>query len=143
MLFITQRKLDARIHFATQSSLSQNKFCTLSFLEAGMHHLEARFDFALCRDQLAAQGIATMKPFSDFDFLKQAFTEGDRWSVRRARAQRLLDQGLIAREQFDKFIVEGAIGSHLETLQRKGGFKGFNQQSVSAIIAAVDPRKQP
>jgi hypothetical protein len=26
-------------------------------------------------------------------------------------------------------------------LQRKGGFKGFNQKSVSAIIAATDPRK--
>jgi hypothetical protein len=113
-----------------------------SFLEAGMHHLEARFDHALCRDQLATLGINTMKPFSDFEFLKQAFTEGERWQVRRGRAQRLLDQKLIDQAQFDKFTSEGAIGSHLENLQRKGGFKGFNQQSVSAIIAAVDPRKQ-
>jgi hypothetical protein len=113
-----------------------------SFLEAGMHHLEARFDHALCRDQLATLGINTMKPFSDFEFLKQAFTEGERWQVRRERAQRLLDQKLIDQAQFDKFTTEGAIGSHLENLQRKGGFKGFNQQSVSAIIAAVDPRKQ-
>ncbi|HAF03215.1 MAG TPA: hypothetical protein DIT76_05750 [Spartobacteria bacterium] len=36
----------------------------------------------------------------------------------------------------------GAIGSHLENLQRKGGFKGFNQKSVSVIISATDPRKQ-
>jgi hypothetical protein len=111
-----------------------------SFLDAGMHHLEARFDHALCRDQLATLGVATMKPFSNFDFLKQAFTEGERWQVDRGRAQRLLDQGLISAEQFQKFITEGAIGSHLENLQRKGGFKGFNQQSVSAIIEAVDPR---
>ncbi|HEY2574533.1 MAG TPA: hypothetical protein VGH65_10695, partial [Verrucomicrobiaceae bacterium] len=41
-----------------------------SFLDAGMHHLEARFDHALCRDQLSGLGINTMKPFSDFDFLK-------------------------------------------------------------------------
>jgi hypothetical protein len=27
-------------------------------------------------------------------------------------------------------------------LQRKGGFKGFNQKSVSVIIEATDPRKQ-
>ena len=35
-----------------------------------------------------------------------------------------------------------AIGSHLENLQRKGGFKGFNQHAVSLIIAKADPRKQ-
>ena len=50
-----------------------------SFLQAGMHHLEARFDFSLLRDQLAAEGVNTMKPFSDFVFLKQAFTEAERW----------------------------------------------------------------
>ena len=35
------------------------------------------------------------------------------------------------------------VGSHLENLERKGGFKGFNQKAVSAIIAATDPRLQP
>jgi len=40
-----------------------------------------------------------------------------------------------------KFFTEGAIGSHLENLERKQGFKGFNQDSVSAIIKATDPRK--
>jgi hypothetical protein len=62
--------------------------------------------------------------------------------VRRERAEKLLRGGLITQEQFEKFVAEGAIGSHLETLQRRGGFKGFNQKSVSAIIAATDPRKQ-
>ncbi|MBI3876863.1 MAG: hypothetical protein HY300_13085 [Verrucomicrobia bacterium] len=113
-----------------------------SFLDAGMHHLEARFDHALLRDQLAKEGVETMKPFSDFAFLKQAFTEGERWPVRRERAERLLQQGLISGDQFQKFVTEGAIGSHLENLQRKGGFKGFNQTSVSVIISATDPRKQ-
>jgi hypothetical protein len=37
-------------------------------------------------------------------------------------------------------FAQGAIGSHLENLQRKGGFKGFNQKSVSVIIQATDPR---
>ena len=46
-----------------------------SFLEAGMHHLEARFDLNLLRDQLKRCGINTMKPFSDFEFFCQAFTE--------------------------------------------------------------------
>src|ERR1051326_1196529 len=112
-----------------------------SFLEAGMHHLEARFDFNLLRDQLKDCGINTMKPFSDFEFLRQAFTEGERWPVRRERAERLFSSGLITKEQMQKFMAEGAIGSHLENLQRHGGFKGFNQKSVSVVIAATDPRK--
>jgi hypothetical protein len=114
-----------------------------SFLQAGMHHLEARFDFARLRDQLAQQGVNTMKPFSDFEFLRQAFTEGERWPVRPERVARLRASGLISAEQAEQFRRDGAIGSHLENLQRKGGFKGFNQKSVSAIIAATDPRKQP
>ncbi len=112
-----------------------------SFLEAGMHHLEARFDFAFVREQLKNHRINGMAPFSDFEFLKQAFTEGERWPVRRERAEKLLRAGLISKEQFERFSTEGAIGSHLETLERRGGFKGFNQKSVSAIIAATDPRK--
>jgi hypothetical protein len=105
-----------------------------------MHHLEARFEFEPLRDQLADQGISTMKPFSDFTFLKQAFTEGERWSVEPRRIQDLLDRALITPEQADTFRRTGAIGSHLENLQRKGGFKGFNQKSVSVIIEATDPR---
>jgi hypothetical protein len=112
-----------------------------SFLQAGMHHLEARFDFALLRDQLAGEGVNTMKPFSDFEFLRQAFTEGERWGVRPARVAQLRDAGLITAPQAEGFIRDGAIGSHLENLQRKGGFKGFNQKSVSVIISATDPRK--
>jgi hypothetical protein len=112
-----------------------------SFLSAGMHHLEARFDYELLRDQLKAQGINTMNPFSDFEFLRQAFTEGERWPVSRVRAERLFAAQLITSEQFEKFIREGALGSHLENLQRHGGFKGFNQKSVSAVISATDPRK--
>ncbi|HXG48774.1 MAG TPA: hypothetical protein VNO52_14205, partial [Methylomirabilota bacterium] len=114
-----------------------------SFVQAGMHHLECRFDFQLLRDQLAAVNVGTMKPFSDFPFLRQAFTEGERWPVRRERAEALRRRGLITPEQCDQFVAEGAIGSHLENLQRKGGFKGFNQKSVSVIIAATDPRAQP
>ena len=52
-----------------------------SFLQAGMHHLECQFDFDAARDQLAAAGIETMAPFTDFPFLKQAFTQGEMWPV--------------------------------------------------------------
>ncbi len=114
-----------------------------SFLEAGMHHLEAQFDFDRLRDDLQSEAsIETMKPFSNFPFLRQAFTRGEQWRVARDRADRLLAQGAIDAEQHSKFLAEGAIGSHLENLQRTEGYKGFNQQAVSAIIAATDPRLQ-
>jgi hypothetical protein len=113
-----------------------------SLLQAGMHHLEARFDFAALRTQLEQHGIKTMRPFSDFPFLKQAFTEGERWKVRADRLEKLRAAGLITAEQSASFLKDGAIGSHLENLERKGGFKGFNQKSVSVIIAATDPRVQ-
>jgi hypothetical protein len=112
-----------------------------SFLQAGMHHLEARFNHPLLKEQLAAEGIVTMKPFSDFPFLKQAFTEGERWTPNPSRVEELRKKGLITNAQAQGFLKDGAIGSHLENLERKGGFKGFNQKAVSAIIAAVDPRK--
>jgi hypothetical protein len=112
-----------------------------SLLEAGMHHLEARFDFDFLRAQFKESGVNTMNPFSDFPFLRQAFTEGEHWPVRRERVERLLSDGLITRQQGERFIREGALGSHLENLQRHGGFKGFNQKSVSTVIAATDPRK--
>jgi hypothetical protein len=112
-----------------------------SFLEAGMHHLEARFDFELLREQLRSCGVKTMAPFSDFNFLKQAFTEGERWPVCGERAAGLLGRGQITEEQFGQFMKEGALGSHLENLQRHGGFKGFNQKSVSVVISATDPRR--
>jgi hypothetical protein len=142
---------ETQIDFSTQRLPAAPKlgtvglWCALhgdSFLQAGMHHLEARFDFERLRDQLAREGVNTMKPFSDFEFLRQAFTEGERWPVRPARIQALLERGLISPAQAEGFRREGAIGSHLENLQRKGGFKGFNQKSVSVIISATDPRKQ-
>lgn len=112
-----------------------------SFLQAGMHHLEAQFDFDRLRVDLEAEsGIATMAPFSDFPFLRQAFTAGQRWPVDPLRAGRLLERGAIDVDQHARFLQEGAIGSHLENLQRTQGYQGFNQRSVGVILAATDPR---
>ena len=112
-----------------------------SILEAGMHHLEAQFDFDELRDGLKRDaGIETMAPFSNFPFLRQAFTAGERWPIARHRADRALDLGWISAEEHGKFLRDGTIGSHLENLERREGYKGFNQQAVSAIIAATDPR---
>jgi hypothetical protein len=114
-----------------------------SLLEAGMHHLECTFDFDSLKRQLEAEaGVKTMKPFTDFPHLRQAFTEGERWPVRKERVDRLLSEGLITPLQAETFLRDGAIGSHLENLERNQGFKGFNQKGVSEIIAATDPRKQ-
>jgi hypothetical protein len=113
-----------------------------SFLQSGMHHLEAMFDFDSLTRQLAEEaGVKTMKPFSDFPHLRQAFTEGERWRVDPERIARLRKTGAITAEQAEQFRTKGTIGSHLENLERNDGFKGFNQAGVSEIIHATDPRK--
>lgn len=112
-----------------------------SILQSGMHHLEARFDFEQLRKDLPKQKVNVMAPFSYFPFLKQAFTQGEQWKVDRKRLTKLLKEGKISHVQFDAFSAKGALGSHMENLQRRQGFKGFNQDSVTAIIHATDPRK--
>ncbi len=113
-----------------------------SFLQAGMHHLECQFDFESLRTQLEADaGVKTMKPFTDFSYLRQAFTEGERWPVSGKRLTKLEAAGFISAEERKQFAEHGALGSHLENLERNEGFKGFNQKGVSEIIAATDARK--
>ncbi|MGI9472576.1 MAG: hypothetical protein ACR2NZ_13635 [Rubripirellula sp.] len=111
-----------------------------AFLQAGMHHLECQFDFDAARQQLAAAGVETMKPFTDFDFLKQAFTVGERWPIDPRKVESALRMSLITGAQAERFLSDGAIGSHLEILQRDDGYKGFNQTGISEIIRATDPR---
>jgi hypothetical protein len=141
---------ETQVDFSTQRLAGARKLGTVglwvglhgeSFLQAGMHHLEARFEFDQLRAQLERRGVQTMMPFSNFEFLRQAFTEGERWPVSKDRVEKLLRDGLLNGEQAERFSREGALGSHLENLQRRGGFKGFNQKSVSVIISATDPRK--
>lgn len=112
-----------------------------AFLEAGMHHLECQFDFDAARAQLAAQGVESMAPFTEFPHLKQAFTKGENWPVDPRRIERLLAQRRITAEQADRFRREGALGSHLEILERNDGYKGFNQTGISEIITRTDPRR--
>ncbi|MBI4021095.1 MAG: hypothetical protein HY369_02540 [Candidatus Aenigmarchaeota archaeon] len=111
-----------------------------SILQAGMHHLEARFAFDALREDLSKAGITTLPAFSQFGFLKQAFVQSPTWPVDPRRLAALFRAGSITSEQRRQFLKLGARGSHLENLQRRQGFKGFNQDSVSAIIKATDPR---
>jgi hypothetical protein len=52
-----------------------------SMLKGGMHHLEAQFMFDELTKNLGTKGVGMMEPFSNFNYLKQAFTVGERWSV--------------------------------------------------------------
>lgn len=113
-----------------------------AIMAAGMHHLECQFDFNAACAQLADAGIPTMKPFTDFDYLKQAFTIGEVWRVAPERLQSLYEGGQINKEQEKQFLREGSVGSHLEILQRDEGYKGFNQTGISEIILATDPRQR-
>jgi hypothetical protein len=112
-----------------------------AFLEAGMHHLECQFDFDAARAQLAKDGIESMAPFTDFPHLRQAFTKGEIFPVATHRIEWLLKSGRITAEQAERFRKEGAIGSHLEILERNEGYKGFNQTGISEIITRTDPRR--
>jgi hypothetical protein len=114
-----------------------------SILQAGMHHLECQFEHEALCDQLQAAGVNIMAPFTTLPYLRQAFTEGERWKVPDKRINRLLEAGQITAMQANQFRMTGAIGSHLENLERNDGYKGFNQQGVSDIIARTDPRRAP
>jgi hypothetical protein len=113
-----------------------------SMLSAGLHHLAGRYDFDLETEGLAGWSIPFLRPFSDFSYLRQAFTQGERWPVDPERAGRLEAEGRITAEQRTQFVARGAIGSHLENIQRGEGFKGFNQRAVSDIIRRTDPRAE-
>jgi hypothetical protein len=111
-----------------------------SMLQAGLHHLATRLDFNRATSGLDAWGIQMMRPFSEFTYLRQAFTRGERWAVAPSRLDRLAASGQLDGQERARFSEEGAVGSHLENIQRGDGFKGFNQQTVSDIIRRTDPR---
>lgn len=113
-----------------------------ALFQAGMHHLECQFDFDGARKQLEAFGIQCMKPFTDFPFLRQCFTEGERWRVDSKRVERVLSEGRITADQAARFLSDGAIGSHMEILERNDGYRGFNQTGINEIIRKTDPRFQ-
>jgi len=112
-----------------------------SILQAGMHHLEAKFEFDQLKKDLQEKQIETMPPFSDFFFLRQAFTKAEMWPVADTRLNALREAGRLSEEAYQQIKAKGAVGSHLENLQRHEGFKGFNQRGVSDIISAVNPEK--
>jgi hypothetical protein len=110
-----------------------------SLAEAGLHHIAIRSHFKRLPETFKREGIEMMKPFSTFSYLQQGFTMGDFWPVRENRLRKLLVDGLIEKESADRISRKGALGSHIENIQRGDGFKGFNQQRISDIITETNP----
>jgi hypothetical protein len=111
-----------------------------ALLQAGMHHLEAEFDFDAVRTHLQREAVNTMEPFTNFPHLRQAFTQGEMWPIEPSRLAAAKAAGFITDEQAERFAKHGALGSHLETLERNEGYKGFNRTGISQIIHRTDPR---
>lgn len=114
-----------------------------SMLAAGLHHVAARLAFDAATAGLARHGVRMMAPFSELPFLRQAFTEGERWGVTPERLEILRRMGAVDDAALGRFAASGAVGSHLENIERNQGFGGFNQQRVSDIIRRTDPRLPP
>lgn len=64
------------------------------------------------------------------------------WPVAEERIEPLLIDGLISKDAAERFRREGALGSHLEILERNDGYKGFNQSGIDEIILKTDPRRE-
>ena len=111
-----------------------------SLLGAGMHHLEGQFSFDELTAALAELGQPSMRPFSEFHHLRQAFTEAEWWPVPAGRLDALVAAGQLDPRRAAEIAESGAAGSHLENLARRAGFKGFNQTNVSATMLATHPR---
>jgi len=109
-----------------------------SVLAAGMHHLAVRCRF----DDYPTvhPGIDLQPPFSELDDLRQRFTAPDPWPVDAARVRSLLDHGDLTDAAAERLISGTVPGSHLELIERRFGFKGFNQTSVSRTITDNDLR---
>jgi hypothetical protein len=112
-----------------------------SILSAGLHHIAALVDFKHMLNESPSYEIENMSPFSSFPYLKQCFTTGEHWSIEKGNIEGLHENGYIDGDQKERFSSRGALGSHLEYIERNDGFKGFNQTAVSDIISRTDPRK--
>ncbi len=117
------------------------RWCALhgmSVAQAGMHHLEIKCDFGVCRQLESAAGFGVMPPFNTSPELHQAFTLGEKWSVYPERLSELLAAGVLASVDAERIGRDGVLGSHLEHLERCDGYKGFSQGKVDDAIRSTD-----
>jgi hypothetical protein len=111
-----------------------------SMLEAGLNHVAGRYDQRALRQQLAAEGVEMMAPFSSMPHLYQELTQGDWAPVDPRRVDRLEAAGHIGAEQAEDLRLNGAIVAHLENIERNQGYKGFNREGIDAVLRKLDPR---
>jgi hypothetical protein len=112
-----------------------------SVLQGGINHVAGLFDQRALRHQLGEAGIGMMEPFSQFDHLYQELTEGEWRAVDPKIIDRLEAQGHMTHEAAENFRMFGAIGNHLENIERNDGYKGFNQPGIDGVLRKIDPRK--
>jgi len=58
-----------------------------------------------------------------------------------ARIDALELSGHLSSEEAENFRLNGAIGAHLENIERNDGFKGFNQPGIDGVLRIIDPRQ--
>jgi len=111
-----------------------------SILEGGLNHVAALFDQRRLRAQLRALGIEMMVPFSDFPFLYQELTVGERASVPAERVRAAVARGDIGACDAAAIAADGAVLTHLENIERNLGYKGFNKPGIDGVLRLLDPR---
>lgn len=112
-----------------------------SLLEGGINHVAGLYDQRRLRSQLIAAGFTMMEPFSDFDHLYQELTVGEWRAVDPRVIDRLEAEGHMSAAEAENFRLHGAIGNHLENMERNEGYKGFNQPGIDDVLRKIDPRR--
>ena len=97
----------------TSSARSAFGACCMArrFMEAGMHHLECRFDFDAARAQLQHAGFGVMRPLHRSALPQAGLHRGrtleGRWPPRAAAA---VEAGAITAAQAEQFCRDGRVG---------------------------------
>ena len=91
-------------------------------------------------EQHRDQGIEASSVSPILRFFGSVLRKGQRWKISAGRIQRLRESSLVTSEQAAIFRRAGAIGSHLEMLERNDGYCGFNQSGISEIVCRTDLR---
>ncbi|MGZ8406523.1 MAG: hypothetical protein ACXWVJ_00690, partial [Caulobacteraceae bacterium] len=113
-----------------------------SMLDGGLNHVAGMYDHEAMTALMASRGVEMMAPFSDFPHLYQELTEGEWRPVRPDRIDALETGGHLSAQEAETFRMRGAIGTHLENLERNDGFKGFNQPGIDGVLRIIDPRNK-
>lgn len=114
-----------------------------SLFDAGLHHIANRHDILGIQRKMQETNQEKVLPLSDFPHLRQAYSVGQRWPVVPGRLQSLIKDGYLSDEKANVFTRVGAIGSHLEVIERNEGFKGFSPHRYDNLEAMIDLRQSP